>query len=67
VSRADSVLPVTNCAMARRSAPLLRLAIESIGPLSIAASTRSAVIVASASRAGARSTPASWQPAQSRR
>src|SRR6185312_10367179 len=53
-SRPDSVLPVTNCAIARRSAPVLRLAIEIIGPVSMAASTRSAVIDCSASRDGAR-------------
>src|SRR5947207_12986059 len=63
-SRADNDFPVTNCAMARRSAAELRLAIEIIAPLSSAASTRSADIVCSASRPGARSTPASWHAAQ---
>src|SRR5207237_4672953 len=53
-SRADSDLPVTYCAIARRSAPLSRLAMEIIGPLSMAVSTRSAVIVCRASRAAAR-------------
>jgi hypothetical protein len=42
----------------------MRLAIESIAPFSSALSTRSADIVWSASRAGARATPASWQAAQ---
>jgi hypothetical protein len=48
-----------NCAMARRSAPFTRLAMEIIAPDSMAASTRSAVMFRSASRDGARSTPMS--------
>jgi hypothetical protein len=43
-SGAENVLPVTNSASARRSTPVRPLAIESIGPLSIAVSTRSGVI-----------------------
>ena len=55
----ENDLPVTNSAMARRSAVELRLAIVTINPLSNAASTRSADIARSASRLGARSAPAS--------
>src|SRR5580658_5806610 len=59
-------LPVTNSAMARRSAAERRLAIEIMGPDSMAASTRSGDMACRASRVGARSAPASWQGAQLR-
>src|SRR5579862_3381779 len=50
-------LALTNSAMARRSAVVRRTAILIIGPVSIAASTRSADMDRSASRLGARSLP----------
>ena len=59
-------LPVMNSAMARRAAADWRLAIEIMGPDSMAASTRSGDMACSASCVGARSTPASWQGAQLR-
>jgi hypothetical protein len=55
----ENLLPVTNSATARRSTPVRPLAIDSIGPLSIAASTRSGVIAWSTSRIGARPAPVS--------
>ena len=65
MSGCEKDLPVTNSAIARRSTPVRPDAIESIAPCSSAASTRSGVIARSASRAGARSVPASWQDAHS--
>src|SRR5580658_11370398 len=59
-------LPVTNSAIDRRAAADCRLAIEIMGPDSMAASTRSGDMACRASRVGARSAPASWQGAQLR-
>ena len=59
LNAAENVLPVTNSAIARRSTPVRPLAIDSIGPLSIAVSTRSGVIAWSTSRVGARPAPVS--------
>jgi hypothetical protein len=55
----ENDLPATNSAIARRSVPVRPLAIESMGPLSRAESTRSGVIALNVSRFGARSVPAS--------
>src|SRR5262245_65822865 len=51
--------------MSRRSTPVRPLAIDNIGPLSIAVSTRSGVIAWSTSFVGARPSPASWHVAHS--
>ncbi len=59
-----NVFPVTNSAIARRSATERPVAIEIIGPVSIAASTRVGNIVLSVSRSGARAAPLSWHDAQ---
>src|SRR6185369_4991363 len=59
-------LPLTNSAMARRSAVVRRTAMLIIGPVSMAANTRSADMDRSASRLGARSLPPLWQDAQVR-
>src|SRR5437016_3912249 len=59
-------LPLTNSAMARRSAVVRRTAMLIIGPVSIAARTRSADMERSASRLGARSLPPLWHEAQVR-
>ena len=58
-SACDNFLSVTYSATARRSVPDKRFAMEIMGPVSIAARTRSAAIVRSASRDGARSLPPS--------
>jgi len=50
-------LPLTNSAIARRSAVVRRTAMLIIGPVSMAAKTRSADMERSASRLGARSFP----------
>jgi hypothetical protein len=57
-------VPVTNSAIARRSAAVRPVAIEIINPDSIAASTRVGDIARKASRPGARAAPASWHDAQ---
>jgi len=59
-------LPLTNSAIARRSAVVRRTAMLIIGPVSIAARTRSADMERSASRLGARSLPPLWHDAQVR-
>ena len=65
-SAVAKVLPVTNSAMARRSAALRPLAIVTIEPVSMADSTRSGGMARNCSRLGARPTPASWHCAQAR-
>src|SRR5215813_13386239 len=55
-----SFLPVSASAMARRSAALRPVTIDIIGPVSIAARTRSADIARSASISGAPLTPPMW-------
>ena len=59
LNASENFFPVTNSAIARRSTPVRPLAIESIGPLSIAVSTRSGVIACRTSRVGARAAPVS--------
>src|SRR5690349_3282715 len=62
----ESDLPVRNSAIARRSAAVRLLAIVTIEPLSIAASTRSAGRLRNTSRLGARLAPVSWHCAHVR-
>src|ERR1022692_2345514 len=59
-------LPLTNSAMARGSALVRGTAMRIIGPVSMAARTRSADMDRSASRLGARSLPPLWHDAQVR-
>jgi hypothetical protein len=65
-SASSNDLPVTNSAIARRSAAERPAAIEIIAPLSIAASTRAGTMLLSVSRSGARAAPLSWHDAQCR-
>ena len=59
-------LPVRNSAIARRSAAVRLLAMVIIDPVSMAASTRSALSDLKESRFGARFVPLSWHCAQVR-
>src|SRR5262245_58924732 len=61
-----TVLPVRNSAIARRSGAVRLLAMVIIDPVSMAASTRSAVSALNESRFGARFVPLSWHCAQLR-